>query len=87
MPSQQTRDKLTIPDVSLYEHVVRITVQTRQRLQVAGVGKRIQVNDTDALAHRLQHKIAADKAGTAGHKPSSHATILLAVANCSELIP
>ncbi|MNN64635.1 hypothetical protein D3C81_1800850 [compost metagenome] len=67
MLRQQAGNKLTIPDISLHEYMVRIAVQTRQRLQVAGVGQRIQVDDTDAFTHRLQDKIAADKAGTAGH--------------------
>ena len=54
----------------LHEHVVRIAVEGRQRVEIAGVGQRIEVDDAYAALHRLKYEIATDKTGTAGDKPS-----------------
>src|SRR3970282_2589363 len=64
--------RVRVADVSVHEHVVRVAVQRRQSVQVAGIGEDVEVDDLDPLPHRVENEIAANKAGAAGHKPSGH---------------
>jgi hypothetical protein len=73
---QQARDQDAIGDVALHEHVVRISAEVCQRLQVPGVGERIEVDHAQTVRDRLTDEIGADEAGAASDKQGSHAVSL-----------
>jgi hypothetical protein len=64
---QQAGQQAAIGNISLHKNVARITLQAAQVFQIAGIGQFVQIDD-DFIAQRepVQHKIAANKAGTAG---------------------
>ena len=61
-----------IANVALDEDVIRISLDRLQRVQVAGIGQHVEVDDLDPFPNRREYEITANKTGTAGHKPSGH---------------
>jgi len=64
---QKRGHQRSIADVAMHEHVVRVALQRRQRMQVAGVGQGVEVDDPDAAGYGFEHEVAANEAGTAGN--------------------
>jgi len=85
---QKPGHQLAVTDVATHEHVVRMVGDFSQRLQVAGVGERIQVDDAHAAARqRREDEIGADETGAAGDQPGSlHWGIRELNASCAELV-
>ncbi len=72
---QQAGYQRAVTDVTLHKHVVRVAVQAGQRLQVAGVGEHIEVDDLDTAGDGLENEVTANESGAAGDKPCGHYVI------------
>src|SRR5690606_14860244 len=81
---EQPRDQGAVADVAMHEHVVRVTLQRGQGVEVAGVGQRIEVDHLDAARHGLQNEVAANETGPAGHEPDWHMLLLISVVTDAE---
>lgn len=66
MPAQQRTHQRAIADVALHEHVVRVVGDGCERVEVARISQRIEIDDFRARRHRLQHEVAAYEAGASG---------------------
>src|SRR3546814_19070559 len=64
-----------IADVAMLEDVMGIAVQRRERVAVAGIGQRIEIDDADAFTHGVQHVVATNETGAAGYQPGRHAVL------------
>ena len=69
---QQPRDQVAVADVAVDEDMVGIAVQPTERVQIAGVGQGIQVDDANAAGNRIEDEVTADETGSAGDKPRRH---------------
>ena len=67
MLGEETGHQPVVSDITVHEHVIGISIQRGERIQVAGVGQRIQVDDPDALAYGFQYEITTNESGTAGY--------------------
>src|SRR5690606_37103480 len=74
MLGQQARDERAVADVTMDEDVVGVAVEVPERLEVAGVRERVEVDHAHAVRHGLPHEVATDETGTAGHSPGWHGT-------------
>src|SRR5690606_4050335 len=72
---EQARDQRAISDVAMHEQVVRVAIERSQRVAVARVGQRIEIDDADAVANGVQHEVATNETGAAGYEPSRHAVL------------
>lgn len=71
MLSQQTRHQDAVTYIALNEQMPGITLQAGEALQVAGIRQFIHVDHRlIGLSQPVEHEIAADEAGSAGHKNS-----------------
>ena len=61
-------DRAPVADVGLGEAVVRRIVDRRQRLQVAGIGQRVEIEHRGALADQVAAHRRADEPRAAGHE-------------------
>src|SRR5690606_16062312 len=77
MLREQARDQRTVADIAVHEHVVGVVVERRERVAIARVGQRIEIDDADAAAHGVQHEVATNETGAAGYEPSRHAVLLV----------
>jgi hypothetical protein len=66
MLGEQAGDQGLVADVAGHEDVVRVVPQRRQRVAVAGVGQRIEVDDAHAVSDGLEDEVAPDETGSAG---------------------
>ena len=57
-----------VADVDLGEAIVRRIVDRRQRLQIAGIGQRVEVEHRGALADQAPAHCRADESRAASHK-------------------
>ena len=69
MFGQQPRHQGAVADIAMHEHMLRVALQRGQGVAVAGIGQRVEVDHALAARHGLQHEIASDEAGAAGHEP------------------
>jgi hypothetical protein len=66
---QQAGDQCRIAKITLHKHMATILAKGSQVLQVARVGEFVQVDDgLVGLSQPIEHKVAANKAGAAGHQ-------------------
>ena len=49
-----------------------VAVQRRERVAVAGIGQRIEIDDADAAIDCVEHEVASDETGAAGDQPCLH---------------
>lgn len=64
---QQASHERAVADVALDEDMVGIAFQRRQRVQIARISERVEIDHADPARDRLQNKISADEAGPAGY--------------------
>ncbi len=58
-----------VADVAAHEAVARVAFERSQIFQVAGVGECVEIDDRlVALREPVEHEVAADEAGAAGHE-------------------
>ena len=70
---QQFRHERFVANVAVDENVMGVIANTRQRIEIAGVGELVQIDDAiTALAQQSEHEIAADEAGAAGDQKGFH---------------
>ena len=68
MLAKQFAHEVQVADIAMHE-VMAISRHRRQRLQIAGVGEAVEVDDEGVGRSRLLADIAAaDKSGAAGHE-------------------
>ena len=73
---QQSGKQGGVADVALDEDMVRIPLQGRQVVHIAGVGELVQVdNGFVGCGEPVQYEVAADKASSASHK-KGHGVVL-----------
>ena len=68
---QQALHEAPIADVAVYELMVRVRTQRRERVQVACVGERIEIDHTGTAGHRAKYEITTDVSGSARHQQDS----------------
>ena len=74
---EQSTDQRLITDVAVHEEMIRARVERRERIEIAGVGQGIEIDDTDAAGlDQSEHKITADEARATGNQPSLHAKVV-----------
>ena len=61
-------DRSPVANVDLGEAIVRRVVDRRQRLQIAGIGERVEIEHRGAVGHQAPAHGRADKSRAAGHK-------------------
>ena len=70
---EQAGDQRAVTDAAVDEAVLGAVGDGRQRVDVAGVGQRIEVDDALAAAReRVEDEIATDEAGAAGDQQGFH---------------
>jgi hypothetical protein len=73
MLRQQAANQFAITDVTADEDVVRVRAQRGQRVDIAGIGQFVEIDDAEAaLRHEAEHEIAADESGAAGDQDRFH---------------
>ena len=66
---QKAVDQGTVADIALHKQVVRVALYAGERLQVARIGELVQIDHRVlACGQPVEHKIAADETGAAGHE-------------------
>jgi hypothetical protein len=67
---QQLAEQRCIADVTLHKPVPGIAPKTGQRFQIARIGELVQIDHGFGLgpSQPIEHKIAADESGAAGHE-------------------
>ncbi len=74
---QQAVDQRAVADVALHEDVVRIALERRQGLEVAGIGQLVEVDDgLVALREPVENEIGADEAGAPGYQDHGGPSLL-----------
>ena len=63
-----------VADIAFDEDVQRVVLYRSQRIQIARVGERIQVDDLHAACDGTQNEITPNETGSAGDQPCRHAT-------------
>ncbi len=72
----------------MHENVIGVAAQRGQRVQIAGVGEFVQIDDAIgarrifAIGKQAKHEIGADKAGAAGDEYGFHYTVAPKSAQC-----
>jgi hypothetical protein len=61
-------DRRPVANVDLGEAIVRRVVDRRQRLQIAGIGEGVEIEDRRALGHQAPAHGRADKSRASSHK-------------------
>ena len=59
---------LPVANVDLGEAIVRRVVDRRQRLQIAGIGERVEIEHRGAVGHQAPAHGRADESRASGHK-------------------
>ncbi len=68
---QQARYQILVTDVSLYEQMACVRIETGQILAVARISQLIEADDFFIMACQpVQNEVGANEAGTAGNKES-----------------
>ena len=74
MLGKEALDERAIADVAVHEHVLGRVARRRERVEIAGVGQLVEIDDALAvLRERLEHEVRADETGAAGDEECFHA--------------
>ncbi len=71
MLSQEALHEAPIADVAVHELMVRVRTQRCERVQVACVGERIEIDHPGTAGHRAEYEIATDVSGSPRHQQDS----------------
>ena len=70
---EQPGDQLAVADVAVHEVVATVVGDRVQRIEVAGVGQLVEIDDRALfLGQPLAHEATADEAGAAGNQDCVH---------------
>src|SRR5690606_15433284 len=72
---QTTRHQRRIADVAMHEVKALRGIQPGQRVEVAGIGECVEIDDGPAIGNGGMHAVAADEPGAAGDKKGWHAVV------------
>jgi hypothetical protein len=69
---QKTRDQCAIIYVALHKNMQVVTCQGFKCIEVAGIGKLVEVHYAQPVSDGLQHKIGPYEASSAGYEQCFH---------------